>query len=186
MRKPMTFFELQSVQRDHDLRNHPDIYTLPLFDKINHYVLHYAKYTSRLVSKKSHDDIIKELKRTYVDAFLISLAASNALNIDLDIEMRKIFGIIPQDIASFVQNPKKLALSELKEYSRDILALAAGSMADTMEKRDHFDDKDARPILIQNIIKIIGMILFGSHHLNFDIVEASLSRRSQIAALKIT
>ena len=186
MRKPLTFFELQVEQRNHDEKNHGDIYTLPLFDKINHYVLHYAKYAARLASKRSKEETKEILKKTFVDAFLISLAASNTLNLDLDIEMRKRFNKIPKDIPGFVTSTNKPSIDELREHSKNILVIATGAMADTMEKRDHLNDKNSKIILQENTLKIIQMLLYGSYHLNFDLVEDSLNRRRKIAELKIT
>lgn len=186
MRKPLTFFELQLMQREHDSRNHTDIYTLPLFDKMNHYVLHYAKYAARLTPKKPDSETLKELKRTYIDAFLITLAASNALNIDLDIEMRKAFKRIPKNVNDFPISTNKMSSDDLRRYSKDVLIISNGAMADTMEKRDHLDDKDSRGILIKSLLEIMEMILRGSYSLGFDIVQASLDRRKMIADLKIT
>lgn len=186
MRKPITFFELQLEQKIHDQRNHSDIYSLPMFSKINHYVLHFTKYAARLALKKSEEETIAELKRTYVDAFLISLAASNALNLDLDLELRRIFKKVPSNIKEFVTSSKKITLNELQEYSKNTLILASGSMADTLEKRDHLDDKDSKVILKEGVLKIISALLFGSYHLNLDLVESTLNRRRVIAELKIT
>ena len=186
MRKPITFFELQCEQRNHDQRNHIDIYTLPLFDKMNHYLLHFTKYAARLVLKRSEEETLNELKRTYIDAFLISLAAANALNLDLDIELRKRFKKVPGNIDGFVNSNNKMSSKELREYSKNILIIASGSMADTMEKRDHLDDKDSKSILQDNILKIIQMLLYGSHQIGLDLVEATLNRRRIIESLKIT
>ena len=63
MRKPLTFFELQLMQREHDSRNHIDIYNLPMFGKINHYILHFAKYAARLTYHLTEKEAISELKR---------------------------------------------------------------------------------------------------------------------------
>lgn len=186
MRKPQTFFELQSIQREHDSRNHTDIYTLPLFDKMNHYALHFAKYTSRLIPKRSDKEIIRELRRTYTDAFLISLSASNAMNMDLDMEMRKIFSISPENISEYVKENNRFTPNELREYSRDVLGISTGSIADTMEKRDHLDDVDSRGIITRSISEITEMILRGSYHIKYDIVSAALERRRKISELKIT
>ncbi|MDP3881495.1 MAG: hypothetical protein Q8Q31_01315 [Nanoarchaeota archaeon] len=186
MRKPLTFFELQSTQKEHDHNNHSDISTLPLFDRINHYVLHYAKYTARLTHQKGDVETERELKRTYTDAFLISLSASNALNMDLDVEMRKRFTKVARDIADYALVDRKMNVQELRVYSRDSLAISNGAMANTLEKRDHMDDLDSRSILIENLSEIAGMIISGSGHLDFDIVEASLERRRKIADLRIT
>lgn len=186
MRSPKTFFELQIMQKEHDAKNHSDIHTLPLFGKINHYVLHYAKYAGRLTRKRSDEETIKELKRTLVDAFLITLSASNALNVDLDYEIRKKLGKITEDIRDYIEDSKKITSDQLRIYSRDVLVISNAAMADTMEKRDHFDDKESRLILVESLCKTMVMILFGAHHLDFDIVQACLERRLKIANLKIT
>ena len=100
--------------------------------------------------------------------------------------MRNKFNLVPDEVINFAQNIRKMPTQALREQSRDTLILASGAMADTMEKRDHMDDKDSRIILTRNIIRITEMLIHGSKHLSFDIVQAALERRSKIAALKIT
>src|SRR4051794_23080080 len=72
---------LQSGQHNHDTRSHWDILCLPVQDRIKHMVLHFAKYVGRLAPGNSFDRIFVE--RTMVDTFIIVLAISNALNLDL-------------------------------------------------------------------------------------------------------
>jgi len=183
VRKPVTLFELQVGQKEHDARHHGDIYSLPMFAKLNHYVLHYAKYVPRLTRKDQ--EVQEQLKRTYTDAFLISLSASNALNMDLETSMKVGFGTMTRDISEYTTGLKVQPLDKIRVNSRDILAIATGAMADTMEKRDHLDDINSRSVMTTGVEDITKMILEGSHQISFDIVQATLDRRANIAKTKV-
>jgi hypothetical protein len=185
MRKPQTFFELQKAQIDHDSRNHLDIHTLGLNAKMTHYILHFAKYDGRLAVQMNEEAARSELRRTYTDTLLIGLSASNVLNMDLDQEMRIRYGTIPRDIRGFVSEIPKMSIADLRNYSREVLSISNGLMADAMEKRDHLDERNSREIFTRGVGDIVAMVVRGSYHLDFDFVQAALDRRTHIAASKV-
>ncbi|MDW3182657.1 hypothetical protein [Roseobacter sp.] len=70
----------QRDQYEHDMRNHFDIISLHKNDRLKHYAMHFAKYAGRLARGDAEP---KSIDRTFVDALLVCLSASNTLHQEL-------------------------------------------------------------------------------------------------------
>lgn len=74
--------EIQWLQEQHDRYFHHEIHTLPLAQKLTHFVLHMGKYSGNLMELHQADNL-REFRRKTVDAVIISMSMANTLQINL-------------------------------------------------------------------------------------------------------
>jgi hypothetical protein len=74
--------EVQWLQEQHDRYFHHEIHTLPLAQKLTHFVLHMGKYGGNLMELHQADNL-REFRRKVVDAVIIAMSMANTLQINL-------------------------------------------------------------------------------------------------------
>ncbi len=149
--------DLQITQQKHDLENHFEIICLPKSERLKHYGLHFAKYVGRLARNPKSD---AELKRTLVDAFLISLCAANALNQRLYQHNWRLDG-------------------DCSQIDLLVFADAVGRFADACEKIDHLES--FRDIALDANADVVDWILNKADELKFEIEHYAIARRDVLA-----
>ena len=142
----------QQVQYEHDFKNHFDILALSRTDRLKHYGLHFAKYAGRLARGAAEP---KSRTETFVDAFLVSLSAANALNQALPSAEGS---GMPSDL-EFVDH--------------------AGRFADACEKIDHLEE--FRSIAVAANAHLMTWLMQAVEAEDLNIDELAEARRLQLA-----
>lgn len=176
MGESIKLIELQKRQKEHDENHHYDIHTLPYYERMNHYVLHFSKYVGRLSKDYPTEGRLSEqIHKTTADAFIVTLAAANTLGLNLQAELEGRFG---EGVASHFREWQEVAdstggamdVEELKDWLLVELADPTGEMANALESTDHMEGINAREILTEGIMEIFTTLIIASNHLNEDIV----------------
>lgn len=193
MSRPITtLYEMQILQKEHDAKLHQDIFHLSYPDRMCHLVFHYAKYCGRFADALDNkEELEKVLLGTYVDTFIITLSASDALNLNLDERMKETFGKSASGIMEYGayirQNP--MSLLELRDWSLKSLAKPTGRMAKALESLDHMEEFSYRTTLNDGVVDIARMVLIGINHLDchksFDLVSETMKRWREIEKRRI-
>ena len=157
----INFLALQKDQYRHDARNHHDIHSFPIWDRLKHYGLHFCKYAGRIARGPSE---VKPYEATLIDTFLVVLSAANTLNQNL--------GTVP-------------ALHRRAEKPNDRFNFfidAAGRFADACEKHDHGEDYATLAKVANADIALWSIWELSSAKL--EIAEAVEERRKELADRK--
>ena len=135
-------------------------------------VLHFAKYVGRLAPGNSFDRILVE--RTMVDTFIIVLAISNALNLDLANRVK--FGS-----GSLGLRVSEHATDEAFAMSLFIsMAQVTGRLAKACESLDHVEDFDSRKELERGVAELCAISLAAALRLDIDLAERTKSKWSAL------
>lgn len=147
---------LQEQQRVHDELAHIEILSLPLDRRITHMVLHFAKYTGRLVA--SDHATVPEYRKLIVDTAIICLAAANALAMRLSVRppVMKAVSAASKDL----QDPRDMGLA---------LATPMSEMAKAIESLDHLEDYPYRRILEDGTTRIAAVAIRAARSLDLDL-----------------
>lgn len=176
MSDPIELIELQRRQKEHDENHHYDIHTLPYYERMDHYVLHFSKYVGRLSKDYPTDNQLEQqVHKTAADTFIVTLAAANTLNLDLQANLEEMFG---EGIASnfdewqdaIDDTDGEMDLEEVKEWLMVELAEPTGEMANALESIDHMEGMNAREILTEGTLEIFIALVTASNHLNEDMI----------------
>ena len=162
----MNVSRLQSRQREHDERFHPDIYAGPQAERLAHYAFHGMKYTGRIASiiREKPDQHVSKLQQTVADAFIITLATANALNLDLH----------PLDMPDL---PQSMALPE--DVARSLLisyAIYQGRIAKALDARDHVESFPIGQELRDSTKEVAHELTQAAHHLRMNLEQAVFER----------
>tara|TARA_R110002072_G_scaffold165194_8_gene318377 strand:- start:1888 stop:2442 length:555 start_codon:yes stop_codon:yes gene_type:complete len=153
--------ELQRSQLKHDQLFHPDILALRVHERTVHYVLHFAKYSGRLIEAELSRDF-DTARLVTVDAIIISLAFCNMFNIKAYMPAKA--GSTRQDFGTLIKQ----------------FAICSGRMAKTAESIDHLEALNFRVDLegqIGDMLKVIGQI---SSALSLDVSSAVIARLDEV------
>jgi hypothetical protein len=177
--------DLQKRQYKHDKEHHPDIYNTSYPARMNHYVLHFSKYVGRL--SKTHSDekkLEKKLEKTLADSIIVTLAAANTLNLDLNDEMRERFEVDSNGVNNIAeklnQSSEVSEMDEVREWLFNRMATPAGQLSDAMESLDHMESMDTRQILENGTVEILADLLIASDKLDANINELLDDRWTEI------
>lgn len=167
--------KLQTRQWEHDRDYHHDIHCLSKLDRLNHYVHHYSKYVGRLAQEYDEERQRDVLTKTIADASIVSLAAANTLDLELQTEFEETFGVSQDSVQEWVElvdtTESNLDVSETREWLFKRLAIPTGNMADGLESLDHLESLNLSEILDENIVEVLSFLMVASHQIDEDFVE---------------
>lgn len=146
---------LQRAQLEHDQKSHSDILTLRVHERVVHYVLHFSKYSGRLIDAETRDDQ-HMLSRSIVDAFIISLAFCNTLNLRM----------------SDADEVEDECTSELIRS----FAVVVGDLAKTTESIDHLETGNIRVELERQLLRLAAVVVALASRLRIDLASEAQSR----------
>ena len=181
MNGTMNLFRMQSRQREHDIRFHTDIYGGDLKQRVAHYAHHYAKYVGRLASLLKHNrneepTFSEGLERTITDAFIITLASSEALNIDFE-DVKAKYAV---DSQKQRKPPQKVAETLLYD-----LAIYQGGIAKALDSYDHMEVFAIGEELRQRIKDIMRILLTTADSIGLNLETTTFTRWKDIEAKRI-
>lgn len=153
---------LQTRQRHHDDEYHPEIARLPVADRLNHIILHFAKYARKLMVEPDNAE-------TFVtDSLIMSLSASNVIKLKLSDAVAAEAGAAHLNY----ENDRDAAFFQA-------LVLGCGLMAEAREKLDHIEDYPFRQSIVSGITTIAlaccRYAQSGDRNIH-ELVEGRLSR----------
>lgn len=185
MSESVDLIDLQKRQHHHDREHHQDIFNTSYPERMNHYILHFSKYTGRLSNQYSTEaDLTKHLEKTLADSFIVALAAANTLNIDIHNQLhqrQEINGKTPETVAEELNQVDGISsLEEIREWFFNGIAVPAGEMANAMESLDHMEAMSVRPVLEEEIMNIIEYLLIASDLMRVDLVSLLEERWNEI------
>jgi len=168
---------LQWNQLNHDELYHKDIVRLSVPDRMKHFALHMAKYVGYFAeAMDSQDSVLFE--RTLVDAFIISLASANTLNLDLGHELSCQAVSACDSLTTFrVRLAAEFfpggddAIRFLKELAR-----RSSRLAKACESLDHVESYPFRDSMMSSVIDIFKLLFAECSVLGIDLAEKVKSR----------
>lgn len=172
MNSSMDLYRLQNRQREHDARYHSDIYGIGVKPRMSHYSFHYAKYLGKIASLlKGETEQSAGLEKVITDAFIITLAASEALNIDF------------KD-ATFPEQGTKSRKDVAQQLLYD-LAIYHGGIGKALDSHDHLEKFDSGEEMRKNTKGIMGALLTAADGINLDLEAATFTRWKEVEAKRI-
>ncbi len=164
---------LQFNQLDHDQKFHPDILCLPTQRRINHMVLHFAKYSGKFAIAKQNQDR-DLLIDTIVDTFIISIATAN------------IFGLRISDIPDIEKHSSDVSIAELAKhlvttsnasednifsYVCEGVAIEAGKMSKAIESLDHLEEYPYKETLVASLQELFKIVFVSAFYIGINLID---------------
>ena len=176
---------LQWAQLGHDEVYHKDVTILPLGQRVKHFVLHNAKYTSYLFEAVGKNDSALVL-RTLTDAFVISLASANTLNQDIGREL----GDIAAENISLMELGGRLVLDQPRDHTDQLwivrtFAHHTGRLAKACESLDHLESIPFRDVMKGANLALFKAILAEASVLKIDLMHSYTARIREVEARSI-
>lgn len=176
--------DLQKRQHKHDQEHHQDIFNISYPERMNHYVLHFSKYTGRLsregLGRKETRDT---LRKTIADSVIVALASANTLNMDIGKRLRKDYNINSEELSVVAEELNEANLSdehEISDWLFSRLATPAGNMANAMESLDHMESVNTRQVLEDETVEIMRVLLIAAYNLDVDLAKILDDRWNEI------
>jgi hypothetical protein len=172
--------ELQTAQREHDVKAHKDVYFLPNQDRIKHLTLHIAKYAGRMSRKEVTK---REVAATLVDGFIITLSAAECLGIELSASLGELLSLDQHsDLKSLgldLSKSEGIGLDFNDWYFRK-LADTAGRMSKACEALDHIESFPYREVLSSAAVDLCRTSLIAAAILDVNLDTAVRERWREI------
>lgn len=174
-------YKLQIEQLEHDESFHKEITRLNIHKRLNHMVLHFAKYSGKICDYvlNNHDDIA--FKKIIIDSFIISVSCANILNLRISdqlpvnaIEQKSLFEI-SNEIVNLLKIDKQDDLWLVKIYP-----VIVGELAKAIESVDHLEPFTYREAMNSGVIKICMLMLVAAEKLNVDLTMEVPVRLSEV------
>lgn len=178
--------DLQWSQMRHDELYHKDIVLLSVADRMKHMALHFAKYVGYVADVLDNQDDEK-LHRTLVDAFIISLASANALNIDLGKELcleRIGSNLNLMDLGLELAKARGQLAADNNSFHRSF-AQYAGRLAKACESIDHLEAYPFRESMKEQVVALFKLLLTEAALRHLDLDEQSGRRLRAVEARSI-
>ena len=174
--------EIQWMQLKHDERYHKEITVLPVADRMKHFALHFAKYLGYFSEAiDSENSLLYE--RALTDAFIISVASANTLNLDLHAALKTgETGFSERGentdlpLAPCVGEP----MSFLKQVARH-----CGRLAKSCESLDHVEAYPFREQMASSILELFRLVVAESSVREIDLAETAKTRLDAIESKSI-
>lgn len=167
--------DLQWAQHRHDEAYHRDIAILPVATRMKHFALHFAKYVGALVEARRRGDEAA-YTRLLTDTFIISLAAANAVALNLeDVAKRHKEKGSLIDLGVAIAASKERAAGFGDELVSE-LAVRVGQLAKACESLDHVEDYPFRPAMQAAVTAIFEIVAVEAAVRQIDLAKASNER----------
>lgn len=172
---------LQWNQLNHDERYHKEIVLLPVADRMKHFALHMAKYVGYFAEALDLDENAL-FERTLIDAFIISLASANTLNLDLG---KALVGEESAPSESVEKLGLRLArqadlLPEDRETFLKRFARCSGRLAKACESLDHVESHPFRESMLSAVLDLSRLVMAESSLAKLALVERARTRHQDI------
>lgn len=165
--------QLQDRQWEHDRDYHHDVHCLSKLDRLNHYVHHYSKYVGRLAHEYDGERQREVLTKTIADASIVTLAAANTLDLDLQTDLEETFGDSYETIEEWTEvvdnTDSDLDVADTREWLLSRLAIPTGNMADGLESLDHLESVTISEIFDEALVEVLSFLMVASHQINENI-----------------
>jgi hypothetical protein len=172
---------LQWNQLNHDERYHKEIVLLPVADRMKHFALHMAKYVGYFAEALELGGSAL-FERTLIDAFIISLASANTLNLDLG---KALVG----EHSAPTESVGKLGLqlahqADMEADDRDTFlkrfARCSGRLAKACESLDHVESHPFRESMLSAVLDLSKLVVAEGALAKLDLVEGARIRHQGI------
>jgi len=169
---------LQKKQYDHDKKAHQDVLYLPLPDRMAHFALHLAKYTGRLAQGDIDEAAVK---RAAIDAFVICLAASNALKVPVTdyFDQSEQQGSIAA-LGLALGRTEKLTKEIVRDWYFRQLALGSGELAKACEYLQHLEPAPYRELILDSLARVCRASIVMLTFLSADVETVVAGRWQEI------
>lgn len=148
---------LQWKQLQHDENYHKDIWLLTVHHRVNHMVLHFAKYSGQLAQANFTKDT-RLFSKSCLDTVIIAMSLANILNVNLSSELSS------YDECETIDNLSN-KLSTEHEYSIDSItretAILVGKLAKAAESVDHLEKFEFRETLSSLVVDLFKVAVSG-------------------------
>lgn len=177
MNTTMNLYRMQTRQREHDVRYHPDIQGGEVNHRVTHYAHHYAKYAGRIAALLKHtpeETVFREmLRKTITDAFIITLAASDALNIEFGEPKERTHALEPYPL-------HKAAEELLYDFT-----IAQGGIAKALDSHDHMENFAIGDELRRCTKEIMQTLLVAADRIGLNLEITTFMRWKEVEAKRI-
>ncbi len=167
-------FDLQKEQLEHDSKYHRDICILNVHQRMNHYALHFAKYSGYFVEALRLSDNEK-FCQAIVDSFIITLATANTLNVDLGANADKMTDggeLIGYDRYKTDENDRLPFVLSFVETT--------GRLAKACESVDHLEPYPFRQEMTSCAKSILYLVMKQSSTLDLDLPKETRKRLATV------
>jgi hypothetical protein len=164
--------KLQRAQHRHDQVAHQDIAGRSVPKRVTHFTLHFSKYVGGLAKAIRKSDE-QQLRRLITDTFVITLAAANAMNVDLQRRIAE---------AESRQALDALALDSQRDLSGVVLRYAevVGEMSKACEALDHMEDFPSRKTQEKGVVLLLSIVCRLAELAGMDLAVATKERWKSI------
>jgi hypothetical protein len=150
--------DLQWKQLKHDENYHKDIWLLTVHQRLNHMILHFAKYGGQL-ALANHEQDVGLFSKTCLDAIIIATSSANILNLNLS-EV-----VISTNIRSSTLNELPVELANISRATMPAIqtdfTIAVGRLAKAAESIDHLEKFPYRETLSEHIVQLFRIAMAG-------------------------
>lgn len=176
-------FSIQIQQYEHDEFFHKEITRLNIHQRLNHMVLHFAKYTGKICDAilNTHNEQIT--KKNVIDSFIISTTCANILNVRLS---DKVYYINNTDSPNNLIELGFIIANQLNIDVKDSLWLIktypaiVGELAKACESIDHLESYLYRETIANCVVRIFSLMLIAASTLNINIADEVSARLTEV------
>lgn len=147
---------LQWKQLQHDENYHKDIWLLTVHHRVNHMVLHFAKYSGKL-AQAVRDNDSQLFSKTCLDTFIIATSLANILNVNLSSELESYDADSVDSLSLKLFNDLDATCSSISLN----IAIAVGKLAKAAESVDHLEKFLFRETLSELVVDVFKLALAG-------------------------
>lgn len=168
------FLPVQRMQLEHDEKAHRDILSFSLHKRLKHMVLHFYKYAAKITLAAEAGDEATA-RKILIDAFIICLASSNALNLSLGKSIEASPESATLDSVAQVLAKCYVSPDVYRSAARDLL-LIGGRMAKVVESADHMEAGDPRGDMARLVPELAASVLGHLGRMQVGIEQAVRAR----------
>ena len=169
---------LQHAQLWHDTHYHPDVWSLKVPARLNHYILHLTKYIGELADFNQGDSI--KITNSLIDMAVILTCMSNAVNLDI---YQNIYtkNLSAYSSLSALQNTSNVKCNREMHTEFVLKCISVtGKMAKALDKNEHLEKFDSRTMIDDSIGYLINENIMYISYYNIDIKDLYISRLRDI------
>jgi NTP pyrophosphatase (non-canonical NTP hydrolase) len=169
--------ELQWKQLQHDTHYHKEIVQLTMPNRVNHMVLHFAKYNAAMMKAVITQDKML-FQKTCVDVLIITTSLANTLNIDLANYFDQYKNC--KDINELASKIKNINQESMNSFMLNMIEIT-GELAKAAESVDRMENFNIREQLQDGTIDMFIEALCGIFMIvNQSIIENISERMIEV------
>lgn len=181
MNAKVQLFQLQLSQYQHDQKYHKDIWLLSVHGRLNHFALHFCKYTGYLAEIIGEPNPSK-FQRLVTDSFIVCLAAANTLNMQIAEELINHDINTADNLNDLASRLAKTSNANFSDHSVFLkhVAVEAGRLAKACESIDHLERYPSREVIAETVVDLFKTFLMAAHCNGMDIAREAKSRLLEV------